>query len=109
MRRYVDWLRQAEADLRAAESSVSAGHYEWACFQMQQSAEKAAKALAEKKGRKILGHSVSFILRDLASSGELLRMARVLDRYYIFRRGILTALTVVPLWIILEGRRLKRR
>lgn len=66
MRRYKDWLRQAKADLKAAEDSLRARHYEWACFQAQQSAEKSAKAIAEKKGRKRFGHSISFILKDFA-------------------------------------------
>jgi HEPN domain-containing protein len=30
--RHGDWLRQAEADLRHARSSVDAGHHEWSCF-----------------------------------------------------------------------------
>lgn len=38
------WLRQAEADLQAAQDSLIAAHYEWACFQAQQSGEKALKA-----------------------------------------------------------------
>lgn len=53
MRRYKDWLRQAKADLKAAEDSLKAEHYEWACFQAQQSAEKSAKAIAEKREKKI--------------------------------------------------------
>ena len=38
------WLRQAEADLQAARDSLVAAHHEWACFQAQQSGEKALKA-----------------------------------------------------------------
>lgn len=45
MRRHEDWLKQADSDLCAAEDSASSNHYEWACFQAQQAAEKALKAL----------------------------------------------------------------
>lgn len=39
------WLKQAFADRGAAEASLASGHFEWACFQAQQAAEKALKAL----------------------------------------------------------------
>ncbi|MFA4957150.1 MAG: HEPN domain-containing protein [Candidatus Methanoperedens sp.] len=41
MRRHEDWLKQADSDMCAAEDSASSNHYEWACFQAQQAAEKA--------------------------------------------------------------------
>jgi len=50
MRRHEDWLKQADSDLCAAEDSASSTHYEWACFQAQQAAEKALKALIISKG-----------------------------------------------------------
>jgi HEPN domain-containing protein len=40
-----DWLRQAEADLRAARDSRESEHFEWAAFASHQAAEKAIKAL----------------------------------------------------------------
>ena len=45
MNRFNDWLKQADKDLEAANDSKETTHYEWACFQAQQSAEKALKAL----------------------------------------------------------------
>ncbi len=49
------WLKQAEKDLTTARNSLNAGDYEWACFQSQQSAEKALKSVLYSKGyRKIL-------------------------------------------------------
>jgi HEPN domain-containing protein len=63
MRRYKDWLKQAKADLEVARDSLKAKHYEGACFQAQQSTEKATKALAEKKGQKKFRHSISYILK----------------------------------------------
>lgn len=48
--RHLDWLRQAEADLESAGTSLRGGHFEWACFAAQQAAEKAVKAIYVKKG-----------------------------------------------------------
>ena len=36
--RYLDWFRQAEADLRHAHNSKEDGDYEWSCFASQQAA-----------------------------------------------------------------------
>jgi len=44
------WLRQAEADLQAARDSLVATHYEWTCYQAQQSGEKALKAFLIERG-----------------------------------------------------------
>lgn len=53
------WLRQAEADLQAAQDSLASGHYEWACFQAQQAAEKAFKAfLEERTGQHPASHTL---------------------------------------------------
>lgn len=44
-KRYKVWLSQATFDLQAAEASAENGFYEWACFQSEQSAEKALKSV----------------------------------------------------------------
>jgi HEPN domain-containing protein len=41
----IKWLKQAEADLKAAKDSLNDENYEWSCFQSQQSGEKALKAV----------------------------------------------------------------
>ncbi len=38
-----DWLDQAEGDLEHAKNDLNSGFYDWACFSVQQSAEKALK------------------------------------------------------------------
>ncbi|MCA9381859.1 HEPN domain-containing protein, partial [Candidatus Dojkabacteria bacterium] len=43
--RYKVWLKQAKFDLQAARKSHEGKFYEWACFQSEQSAEKALKAV----------------------------------------------------------------
>ncbi|NIA11180.1 MAG: HEPN domain-containing protein [Nitrospiraceae bacterium] len=39
------WFKQAENDLKASKNSLKSGDYGWACFQTQQSAEKALKLI----------------------------------------------------------------
>jgi HEPN domain-containing protein len=45
LNRYKVWLKQSEYDLQAAETSKNNEFYEWACFQSEQAAEKALKAV----------------------------------------------------------------
>jgi len=69
-------MAQAEADLRAAEDSLNSGHYDWACFQSQQSAEKSLKAFLYSRGyTSVIAHSLK----------ELVRVRK--DRKGVFRSG----------------------
>ena len=82
------WLGQAEKDLESARDSSKAGHYEWACFQSQQAAEKALKAFLYSKGlRAILTHSIRELVLDCSKYesdfSNLVNQAKVLDTYYI--------------------------
>jgi HEPN domain-containing protein len=84
------WLAQARADLRAAESSLSADSHEWACFQAQQAAEKALKALWLWHSCDPWGHSVLKLIdefpleaiRQVALAG-LRPAAKALDKLYV--------------------------
>ncbi len=81
------WFAQAVRDLKAARDSLEDGNYEWSCFQAQQAAEKAVKALLHAYGRSCWGHSIVELLdalRDVEKVGEDLYVAaRELDRHYI--------------------------
>jgi len=82
------WLRQAEKDLGGARDSLRTKHYEWACFQSQQAAEKGLKAFLYSKGlRAILTHSVRDLVLSCSSYekdfGNLINQGKVLDTYYI--------------------------
>ncbi len=80
------WLVQALRDLEASKNSARSGFHEWACFQAQQAAEKAVKALLHGLGRGAWGHSVRELLEALADtydSSTLLSYARELDRHYM--------------------------
>ena len=81
------WYGQARFDLGAARASLAAGNHEWACFQAQQSAGKALKALLMRQGkRRFLSHSVHDLLAEvtkLAPEFEAVSEAQRLDEYYI--------------------------
>ena len=85
------WLRQAESDLRAASDSLGAAHYDWACFQAQQAAEKALKALLYAEGRTaVLSHSVADLIAHAGEyTNDLSRLkdeAKYLDTVYLATR-----------------------
>lgn len=85
------WLRQASRDLEGAQDSLTTRHYEWACFQSQQSAEKALKAFLYSKGlRAILTHSVRDLVLECSKYergfSNLVRQGKTLDSYYISTR-----------------------
>jgi HEPN domain-containing protein len=85
------WLKQAEIDLAAARNSMEAGYYEWACFQAQQSAEKALKAVFYALGYEmVLTHSVTRLLRELSEKCEGFKEGLgqwgTLDKHYISTR-----------------------
>jgi HEPN domain-containing protein len=90
MNRAADWLKQADRDLAAAQDSAKAGYHEWAAFQAQQCAEKAAKALVQSLHGSVRGHSVTDILSHLPVSvqapQEILDSARELDKIYVTAR-----------------------
>lgn len=87
MRRHEDWLKQANSDLDAAEDSAGSSHFEWACFQAQQAAEKALKALIISKGGESRAHSINFLLSNLPEkvgvSEQIQNVAKDLDKNYI--------------------------
>jgi HEPN domain-containing protein len=83
------WLDQARADLRAAEASLAAGSFEWACFQAQQAGEKGAKAFWFYNGQDPWGHSITRLLQDYpepvgqAFLLDFTQQAKALDKLYI--------------------------
>jgi len=85
--RFLDWMKQAEADFRHAEKSLSGGDFEWCCFASQQAAEKAVKALFLLKSIDAWGHTLSALLGSLPvplrPENDLLDCAKVLDKHYL--------------------------
>jgi len=52
----IDWLEEAEADLKHAKDCFKFESYNWSCFAAQQSAEKALKAFLMASSRKRPSH-----------------------------------------------------
>ena len=81
------WFSQATHDLEAVKISIDGGMFDWACFQSQQSAEKAVKAfLFLHRRRSIISHSIRQLVEDcieIDARCEVLRPAKKLDQYYI--------------------------
>lgn len=86
--RYLDWRKQAEADLKHARHALEDGDFEWSCFAAHQAAEKAIKAVFFKSGLDAWGHALTGLLGNLPNeiarpSDDLVNYARVLDKYYL--------------------------
>jgi HEPN domain-containing protein len=82
------WLKQSDADLKAARDGLQDSNYEWSCFQSQQSGGKALKAYLYEKGyTSIITHSLKELLNVCvklhASFKKLLADGRTLDMFYI--------------------------
>lgn len=87
MNRWKDWYEQGKRDMERARLDIRYEYYEWACFSLQQSAEKFVKALALRLGFNLWGHSVTEMFNILSSSIEIpediKEKAKLLDMYYI--------------------------
>ncbi len=97
LNRYNDWLKQTDKDLEAAEDSEKNEHYEWACFQTQQSAEKALSALLLYLNVDSWEHGLVHLLKELkiilkeeeetefneTEHNTLIEKCQELDRHYI--------------------------
>lgn len=82
------WLAQSSHDLDAARYLRDGGRHNLACYQSQQAAEKALKAVLYAKGEEsVLGHSAVMLAAAAAELEPELRpvtdAARRLDRFYI--------------------------
>ena len=82
-----NWLKQAQSDLDAAHDSGKSGHYEWACFQSQQSAEKALKALyIHRRRTAIVTHNMITLAQVLRAPATIVEAARELNADYVAAR-----------------------
>lgn len=84
----IKWLKQAEADIKAAKDSMEDENFEWSCFQSQQSGEKALKAYLYEKGyTSIITHSLKELIKECSrlepTFERLSNAARTLDMFYI--------------------------
>ncbi|HIE52718.1 MAG TPA: HEPN domain-containing protein [Armatimonadetes bacterium] len=87
MTREADWMRQAEADLKAARDLFATDNYAHACFFCQQAAEKALKALLERQRLSPFGHDLESLLEEVRNffgvSTETEQACIRLNKFYI--------------------------
>ena len=89
MNRWKDWYDQGKRDYERALIDVQYRYYEWACFTLQQSAEKVIKAMGLARGLTLWGHSLTEMLKWIKEEtgievpAAILDRARLLDLYYI--------------------------
>ena len=85
--RYLDWFRQAEADLRHARNALDDGDFEWSCFATHQAAEKAVKAVFQKAGMDAWGHTLTALIGRLpqikSAPDNIVNCSKILDKHYI--------------------------
>jgi HEPN domain-containing protein len=82
-----DWLNQAENDFLWAKDSLERAYWSQICFTAQQIAKKSLKAIAMHRGAlEVKSHSLVMIAAALDENGELERMGKRLDQYYISAR-----------------------
>ena len=86
-----NWLRQAEADLRAAKNSLKSKDYHASVFWSQQAAEKCLKGIIiEKENQLIKIHDLVILGKRAGLSQDLLLKCEKLSKVYIESRyGIL--------------------
>ena len=65
MQRDQDWLREGQAELRAARDLLGGGHWSWCCFTAQQAAEKALKAVCEHLRTPQFGHNLNVLRQSI--------------------------------------------
>lgn len=87
MQRAKDWLKEAQAELRAARDLLQGQHWSWCCFTSQQAAEKALKAICEHSRTPQLGHNLNVLVQTVAAHMNVPEPVRAacarLNRYYI--------------------------
>ena len=88
MRAYAGWMEQAIRDLQVAKETMEKiGAYEWVCFQAQQAAEKAVKAVLEALGEYSRGHLIKELMARIEGKmnvnlSDLMECAEFLDLQY---------------------------
>lgn len=87
MNRKLDWLKEAEGELKAARDLLSTGNYSWACFTAQQVGEKALKAILLGLGKYSPSHNMVDLLKEIMLlmnvSADVVKASNTLNRYYI--------------------------
>ncbi|NHJ15131.1 MAG: HEPN domain-containing protein [Candidatus Thorarchaeota archaeon] len=90
MDRALDWLKQAEYDLRTAEELHRLEIHAWSCFVSQQAAEKALKAVLERVGQPTWGHDLIELMKIMSVALKVPKEVNAacyrLNLYYVATR-----------------------
>ena len=65
MVRSIDWLKQSEAEFKAATDLLNTNNFAWCCFTAQQSAEKSIKAILNHLRCEALGHNLNTLIQEI--------------------------------------------
>ena len=65
MVRSIDWLKQSEAEFKAATDLLNTNNFAWCCFTAQQSAEKSIKAILNHLQNDALGHNLNTLIQEI--------------------------------------------
>lgn len=81
------WWKQAQKDFEAAEKNFSFKFYDTSLFLLQQSVEKALKAILIKREKKIIKtHDLVFLAKRLKLPENLIRYCAELSPAYTYTR-----------------------
>ena len=65
MVRSIDWLKQPEAEFKAATDLLNINSFAWCCFTAQQSAEKSIEAILNHIQCGALGHNLNTLIQEI--------------------------------------------
>ena len=87
MVRSIDWLKQSEAEFKAATDLLNTNNFAWCCFTAQQSAEKSIKAILNHLQSDTLGHNLNTLIQEveqhLQVNQAIINACIRLNRFYI--------------------------
>ncbi len=87
MEEQINWLKKAEQDLDTADYLLKGSKFEAAVFFLQQSAEKALKALYVKRFKKILKtHDLVLLSKELNAPENIVKECKELTLAYQYSR-----------------------
>ena len=87
MVRSIDWLKQSEAEFKAATDLLNTNNFAWCCFTAQQSAEKSIKAILNHLQNDALGHNLNTLIQEIQQHLQVdqtvINACIQLNRFYI--------------------------
>ncbi len=87
MVRSIDWLKQSEAEFKAATDLLNTNNFAWCCFTAQQSAEKSIKAILNHLQSDTLGRNLNTLIQEVEQHRQVnqavINACIRLNRFYI--------------------------